>query len=84
MDGIKTTERQLAYMIKIINSLFSYGFPSANNKFKTVRTKRLDSNGEVTMEETNVPKTREEHLDFRIGALIINLIKLTVLVKQRD
>eukprot|EP00352_Strombidinopsis_acuminata_P000302 CAMPEP_0176348042 /NCGR_PEP_ID=MMETSP0126-20121128/7559_1 /TAXON_ID=141414 ORGANISM="Strombidinopsis acuminatum, Strain SPMC142" /NCGR_SAMPLE_ID=MMETSP0126 /ASSEMBLY_ACC=CAM_ASM_000229 /LENGTH=109 /DNA_ID=CAMNT_0017696617 /DNA_START=622 /DNA_END=951 /DNA_ORIENTATION=+ len=36
------------------------------------------------MEETNVPKTREEHLDFRIGALIINLTKLTVLVKQRD
>lgn len=45
-------------MVKVVNSLFSYGMPSACNKFKTIKQKKIEANGEVTMEETSVPKTR--------------------------
>ena len=49
----KTCEKQLAYLVRVTNSLFSYGLPSGANKLNTIKARRYHTDEELVSNKMN-------------------------------
>lgn len=62
---MRTTERQLAWLVRVVMSLFSYGMPSATSKIVLCGKKKSSSqDDEALMDEAKTPTKKPEFIDF--------------------
>ena len=93
MPMIKSCERQLAYLVKVTNSLLSYGLPAGVTKQSRVyrrshsqdmmerNSMQMSGPGQAAMSQPTTPDPSQVH-DFQIVAKILQLGRMTNQLRQ--
>ena len=73
----KVIEKQLAYLVQLVNVLFSYGMPSSSALERSPAPYQESIRPDVVMGQLGNQTSTEKYLDFKIIEQVIKLCKIT-------
>jgi len=56
VKAVKVVERQLAYLVRVTNSFYSYGLPSGSSKFSIYARKAVSDDENLMSQKERPPK----------------------------